>query len=192
MDYSEEIRNYLELEKQTLDTLNTSEINSVLNEIIKAYQQQGTIYIFGNGGSASTASHIANDFNKGISEYTENKFRFVCLNDNIPTVLAIANDISYDEIFRFQLRGKLQPNDLVIGISGSGNSKNVIHAVRYAQECGIRTIGITGFDGGVLRSLADLSLHVPVNNMQITEDVHLIFNHLMMSVLYKAWKIKAH
>ena len=192
MDYSEQIKDYLELEKQTLDALSPAEINSALNEILAAYERQGTIYIFGNGGSASTASHFANDFNKGISEYVENKFRFVCLNDNIATVLAIANDISFEEIFRFQLRNKLRPEDLVIGISGSGNSKNVLHAVSYAKECGVRTIGITGFGGGVLRGLADLSLHVPIHNMQITEDVHLIINHLMMSVIFRIWNIKAH
>lgn len=192
MDYTEQIKDYLELEKQTLDALSTAELNSVLNEVIAAYERQGTIYIFGNGGSASTASHFANDFNKGISEYTENKFRFVCLNDNIATVLAIANDISFEEIYRFQLRGRLRPDDLVIGISGSGNSKNVTNAVGYAKECGVRTIGVTGFDGGVLRGLADVSFHVPIHNMQITEDIHMILDHLMMSVIYRVWNIKAH
>ena len=99
--------------------------------------------------------------------------------------MAIANDIGYEEIFRFQLRGRLQPGDLVIGISGSGNSKNVLNAVEYAKECGNTVVGITGFGGGKLRELADLSLHVPVNSMQITEDIHMVFDHLMMSIFYR-------
>ena len=122
---------------------------------------------------------------QGRVEYTEKKFRFLCLNDNVPTVMAIANDIGYDEIFRFQLRGRLQPGDVVIGISGSGNSKNVLNAVEYAKECGNTVVGFTGFGGGKLRELADISLHVPVNSMQITEDVHMVFDHLMMSIFYR-------
>lgn len=192
MDYTKEIALYLSLEKEIIDALNTEDINRGLNEIVSAFERGGTIYIFGNGGSASTASHYANDFNKGISEYTEKKFRFICLNDNLPTITAIANDIGYEEIFRFQLRGKLRPGDLVIGISGSGNSKNIVNSLKYAKECGIRTLGITGYDGGKVKQLVDVSMHVPVKNIQITEDIHMIFDHLMMTVLYKAWGIAGH
>ena len=103
--------------------------------------------------------------------------------------MAIANDIGYEEVFRFQLMGKLNEKDLVIGISGSGNSKNVINALQYAKECGVRTLGITGFDGGIVRKIVDISLHVPINNMQMTEDVHMIFDHLMMTVLYQVWEL---
>ncbi|MPM80235.1 Phosphoheptose isomerase 1 [bioreactor metagenome] len=191
-DYSIKIKEYLNLEKTILDQLDISEINSAINEIVDAYQREGTIYIFGNGGSAATASHYANDFNKGISEYTEKKFRFICLNDNISTLMAVANDIGYEEVFRFQLTGKLNPRDLVIGISGSGNSKNVVNALAYAKQCQVPTIGITGYDGGKVRQIADLSLHVPISNMQITEDIHMIFDHLMMTVLYQSWQLKGH
>lgn len=192
MDYFKEIGQYLSLEKQTIDNLNIDEISAGINEIVAAYEREGTIYIFGNGGSAATASHYANDFNKGISEYTEKKFRFICLNDNVPTVMAVANDIGYEEIFRFQLRGKLQPDDLVIGISGSGNSMNVVNALTYARECGVRTLGITGYDGGKVRQMVDVSMHVPIKNMQITEDIHMMFDHLMMTVLCGAWGIASH
>jgi D-sedoheptulose 7-phosphate isomerase len=99
--------------------------------------------------------------------------------------MAIANDISYEAIFVTQLRGRVKKNDLVIGISGSGNSKNVLDAVKLAKSVGALTAGLTGYDGGELRNLADISVHVPVMSMQITEDVHLITDHLMMAVFYK-------
>ena len=159
---------------------------------MSAYEKEATVYVFGNGGSASTASHMANDFNKGISEYTDKKFRICCLNDNVPTVLAIANDIGYEDIFSFQLRNKVKPGDLVIGISGSGNSQNVINALTYAKEQGAKIIGWVGFDGGRVSKITDLTFHVPVGNMQLVEDMHLILNHLMMYVIMKEWGIKAH
>lgn len=184
-DYKSEIKEYIENEVAVLHALDVDALNEVLNLLEQAFENENMIYIMGNGGSAATASHFQNDFNKGVSEYTKKKFRFLCLNDNVPTVMAIANDIGYDEIFRFQLRGRLQPGDLVIGISGSGNSKNVLNAVEYAKECGNTVVGITGFGGGKLRELADCNLHVPVNSMQITEDIHMVFDHLMMSIFYR-------
>ena len=99
--------------------------------------------------------------------------------------MAIANDINYDEVFRFQLKGCINEGDIVIAISGSGNSTNVIKAVQYAQSQGAHIIGLTGFDGGILDILADTKLHVPINNMQITEDAHLMLNHLLVSILSK-------
>ena len=192
MDYKAHIRDYIAREKEILDMLDVEAIDAALNKIVETFENEGTIYIFGNGGSASTASHFANDFNKGISEYTEKKFRFICLNDNVPTVLAIANDIGYEEIYRFQLRGKLNPNDLVIGISGSGNSMNVVNALDYAKENGVATVGITGYTGGKVRAMCDYSLHVPIENMQLTEDVHMIFDHMMMTILYQVWGIIGH
>lgn len=184
-NYNNEITAYIENEINVLRSLDIDAINRVLNLLKETLNCENMIYIMGNGGSAATASHYQNDFNKGVSEYTEKKFRFLCLNDNVPTIMAIANDISYDEIFRFQLRGKLRPGDVVIGISGSGNSRNVINAVEYARECGNTVVGVTGFDGGKLRELADFSLHVPVDSMQITEDIHMVFGHLMMSIFYR-------
>jgi len=179
------IRDYLALEQETLQKLDREEIRSVLDAFLDTYQNEGTIYVFGNGGSASTASHMANDFNKGVSEYVDKKFHVVCLNDNVATLMAVANDISYDEVFRFQLRGKLKPGDLVIGISGSGNSANVLNAVGYAKEQGVKTVGWTGFSGGKLKELADICFWVELPNMQIVEDVHLILNHLLMNVTYR-------
>ena len=189
MDYSKSINNYLQREIEVIEALDIDMINTAMNELEMAYQREGTIYICGNGGSASTASHYANDFNKGLSEYLAKKFRFVCLNDNVPTLMAVANDIGYEEVFRFPLLNKLKPEDLVIGISGSGNSKNVVNALTYAKECGVRTMGIVGYDGGKVLDIADVSLFVPIKNMQVAEDIHMMFDHLMMSVFADVWNI---
>lgn len=184
-DYSTMIRQYISDEIAVLQKLDVQAINDVMTLLEETLEKEGMIYVFGNGGSAATASHYQNDFNKGISEYTEKKFRFQCLNDNMATVMAVANDIGYEEIFRFQLQGRLRPGDICIAISGSGNSSNVLNAAEYAKEHGCKIVGVTGFDGGKLRELCDLSLHVPINSMQITEDIHMVFDHLMMSVFYK-------
>ena len=178
MNFKKEIDIYLEHEIETLRALDIDSIDAALNLLLEAFKGGNTIYIFGNGGSSSTASHYQNDFNKGISEYTQKKFNFLCLNDNVATVMAVANDIGFEEVFRFQLQGHLKPGDLVMAISGSGNSKNVINAVEYARECGNKIIGLTGFGGGKLREISSQS-------KQITEDIHMVFDHLMMSIFYK-------
>ncbi len=184
MDFTKAIKEYYDREIRVIKSLNLDEISEAMNAIYDTYQKGGTIYVCGNGGSASTASHMQNDFNKGISEYVEKKFNFCCLNDNVPTVMAIANDIGYEEIFRFQLLNKINENDLFIGISGSGNSKNVLNAAEYAKECGIKVVGITGYKGGKLKELADYKMHVPEEDMQIDEDIHMTFDHMMMKIFY--------
>lgn len=184
-DYTKEIAAYIGHEVETLRSLDAADINRAMNLLLETFEHGNTVFVFGNGGSSATASHFQNDFNKGVSEHTEKKFNLLCLNDNVATVMAVANDIGFEEVFRFQLRGHIKPGDVVMAISGSGNSRNVINAVEYAKEQGCRVIGLTGFDGGRLRQLADVSLHAPVNSMQITEDIHMIFDHLMMSVFYK-------
>lgn len=185
MNYVNDILDYIALEIEVLKKLDAEQINAALNLLDETRQKKGRIYICGNGGSAVTASHFQNDFNKGVSEYIEIPFRFHCLNDNVATLMAIANDIGYEEVFRFQLRNNLEENDVLVAISGSGNSPNVIHAVEYAKEHGCKIIGLTGFSGGKLKELSDISLHAPVNSMQVTEDIHMIFDHLMMSIFYK-------
>lgn len=187
MDFQKDIRDYIACEIETLQKLDVEAVNEALNLLMEAQQKHKRIYIFGNGGSSATASHFQNDFGKGISEYVEDKFRFQCLNDNVATIMAVANDIGFEEVFRFQLRGVIEPGDIVMAISGSGNSQNVINAVEYAKSCGNKVIGLTGYDGGKLKELSDISLHAPVNSMQVTEDIHMIFDHLMMSVFY--WRL---
>lgn len=185
MDFKNDIKKYIACEIETLQKLDINAVNEVLNLLIDTAKKHKRIYIFGNGGSSATASHFQNDFGKGISEYVDDKFRFQCLNDNVATLMAVANDIGFEEVFRFQLNGVIEPGDVVIAISGSGNSKNVINAVEYAKKCGNKVIGLTGYNGGKLKELSDISLHVPINSMQVTEDVHMVFDHLMMSILYQ-------
>lgn len=184
MNCIQDIKDYIGLEIQVLQQLDVEKINAALNLLDETRLKKGRIYICGNGGSSATASHFQNDFNKGVSEYIETPFRFHCLNDNIATLMAIANDIGFEEVFRFQLRGNLAPDDILIAISGSGNSANVINAVEYAKAQGNKVIGLTGFSGGKLKALSDISLHVPVQSMQVTEDIHMIFDHMMMSIFY--------
>ena len=149
MNYMNDIQNYIALEIEVLKKLDVEQINAALNLLNETRQRKGRIYICGNGGSAATASHFQNDFNKGVSEYIEVPFRFHCLNDNVATLMAIANDIGYEEVFRFQLRNNLEENDVLVAISGSGNSPNVIRAVEYAKEQGCKIIGLTGFSGSL-------------------------------------------
>ena len=186
------IDEYLELERKTLEAFDRDGARAVLDAMLEAHQNEGTIYVCGNGGSATTASHMANDYNKGVSEYVEKKFRFYSLTDNAATMMSIANDINYDEIFRFQLQGRLRENDLVIGISGSGNSKNVVNALSYAKEQGVKTVALCGYNGGKMKEIADVSFHVRLNNIQIVEDMQMILNHLLMNVIQRLWDIPGH
>ncbi|BCB76628.1 SIS domain-containing protein [Phytohabitans flavus] len=170
---------YLDELKKVIDQVDVDQVTAVIDTLVRVHDRAGSVYIFGNGGSASTASHFVTDFNKGIGA----SFRLACLNDNVPTVLAVANDIGYDQVFVHQLHSLLDPTDLVIAISGSGNSPNVVEAVRYAKGRDVETVALVGYDGGQLRELADHCIHVPVPDMQKVEDVHLAMNHLMMTVL---------
>ena len=184
MDFKNAIKEYYEREIECIKRFNLDEMNDAMNAIYETYKNGGTIYVCGNGGSASTASHMQNDFNKGISEYVDKKFNFYCLNDNVSTMMAVANDIGYEEVFRFPLLNKITPNDLFIGISGSGNSKNVLNAAEYAHECGAKVLGMTGYTGGKLKEMADYIMHVDEMDMQIAEDLHMTFDHMMMKIFY--------
>lgn len=184
VDFKNAIKEYYEREIECIKRFNLDEINEAMNIILDTYNNGGTIYVCGNGGSASTASHMQNDFNKGISEYVDKKFNFYCLNDNVSTMMAVANDIGYEEVFRFPLLNKITDKDLFVGISGSGNSKNVLNAAKYAKERGAKVVGITGYSGGKLKEMADYKMHVDENDMQIAEDLHMTFDHMMMKIFY--------
>ena len=179
-----EIKEYLNAVSYNLDKLNKGSVTSFVKLLMDTYNNDGTIYIFGNGGSAATASHFCGDLIKGVSYGLEKRFRAVCLNDNTPSLMAIANDISYDDIFIEQLKNFLKKEDMVIGISGSGNSVNVVKALEYAKERGAKTSAICGFKGGRIKEIADLSIHVEVDDMELSEDIHnLIIVHCVKRVL---------
>ena len=155
----------------------------IVSVLTKARDSGRRIYVMGNGGSASTASHMASDLGKGSNRKDAPRFKAIALTDNIPVMLAWANDSSYEDIFVEQLRNHLEKGDVVIGISGSGNSENVLRAIEYANETGAETIGLSGFDGGKLAKMARTSYIVPNRCMQQVEDIHLIIEHLLSMVL---------
>lgn len=181
----EHTRHYLEEERQALDSIPLQILEDIVEILYGAYVNGNNIFVFGNGGSASTASHFSCDMNKGVSFGLKNRFRFICLNDNIPTLMAYANDQSYEDIFVEPLKNFLRPDDVVIGISGSGNSENVIKAIQYANEFGAKSVAFVGFNGGRLAKVAKISLIVPVDDIQKVEDAHLIFSHVLMQVFFK-------
>jgi len=180
-------KKYLGDLKELINTIDMNEMTEFIKELENAYKNGKTIFIMGNGGSAATASHFACDINKGVSSKLQKKFKVLCLNDNIPIMSAYANDISYDSIFIEQLKNFIMNDDLVIGISGSGNSKNILNAINYANKVGGRTFGIIGCDGGKLKSIAQKSLIVRSFDMQKIEDCHMILTHLTMQYFCKKY-----
>ena len=177
------INNYFETLKYCLDKLDREEVNNFLSLLLNARNEEKNIFIMGNGGSASTASHFCCDCNKGIRNAKEKDFKMICLNDNIPMLLAYANDISYEDIFVGQLKNFLQEGDLVIGISSSGNSKNIIKAIEYANANGAITLGLTGYNGGFLKKCAQHSVNTNINDTQVSEDIHLMLCNMTYSIL---------
>ena len=166
-----------------MDKLDREMFNRITNLLIEAYERGATIFVFGNGGSALTASHLACDINKGVSCGLQKRWKVIPLTDNLGTIMAYANDVSYDDIFVEQLKNFLQKGDVVIGISGSGNSPNVLKAVGYANDNGAVTVGFTGYDGGKLARLAHCALNAHINDMQISEDIHMMVTHILMRLL---------
>ena len=182
-DYTKDIAAYFEREKRVLDSIDKASLSEVMNVLEQARLDGRQIFIMGNGGSGATASHYCCDFNKGISIHKDKRYRMICLNDNIPTMMAYANDTSYDEVFVGPLQNFYNEGDVVLGISGSGNSGNVVKAMEWAKAHGAITIAFTGYDGGKLKQIADYGVHVPIDDMQITEDLHMVIDHCMMKIL---------
>jgi len=176
-------KNYLRELNNIFGDINSKEFEVFIGELIVAYERQSNIFVCGNGGSASTASHFACDINKGVGFGKDKRFKVICLNDNIPTLLAYANDISYDDVFVEQLKNFMVKDDLVIGVSGSGNSGNILKAIEYANKNGGNTFGICGYDGGKLKTLAQKSMVIQSNDMQKVEDIHMIVIHCAMQYL---------
>lgn len=179
-------KEYLNETKKSLDSIEgylIDKIEKVVPILTKARQNGSTVFIMGNGGSASTASHFACDLSKLTITDNLPRFKAISLTDNIPTILAWANDNSYEDIFLEQLKNLMSLEDIVIGISGSGNSKNVIKAVEYANKNGGITIGFSGYDGGKLAKCAYENINTHIYNMQRTEDMHLLLTHLITSLI---------
>lgn len=183
MSIAEGINEYLNKLNQTISSLNNNDIFTVVNVLLDAYEKNANIFVCGNGGSALTASHLACDLNKGVSFGLDKRFKVIPLTDNMGTVMAYSNDVDYECIFVEQMKNFYTKGDIVIGISGSGNSANVLKAIEYANNNAGISIGFTGYSGGKLKEMANYSINANINDMQISEDIHMILCHLIMSTL---------
>lgn len=172
------VRTYIGDLRAILDALPTEAISNLIALLHSAYLCDKQVFVMGNGGSATTASHLVCDLSKRAT-IAGRYFRVVGLTDNIAIFSAYANDDGFDGVFVEQLARRVSCGDVVIGISASGNSRNVLNAVRLAQSVGAITVGLTGMDGGQLRDIVSLSIHVPSNCMEQVEDVHLMVSHLV-------------
>jgi D-sedoheptulose 7-phosphate isomerase len=177
------VKNYLEAHTRLSQHLDVASFRAGIEVIKRAFDAGKKIITCGNGGSAYTASHYITDWNKMINLATGRKFRGLSLCDNIGLVTAFGNDISFDEVFAGQLKSLLDPGDLLVAVSGSGNSPNVLRAVEYANQVGAETLAVVGYDGGKLRPMARHHVWVPSFDMQLCEDVHLMFGHMVMKTL---------
>ncbi len=164
---------------ETIQSIDTRKVDQAIEWFDEARASNKHIFVCGNGGSASTASHFACDVVKGASFQRESRFRILALTDSLATLTAYSNDVSYECVFVEQLKNFAGPGDIVMAISGSGNSPNVIQAVEYANKLGCRTIGLTGRDGGKLGPLSQLNIHVPFHHMGRIEDAHLNICHMI-------------
>jgi D-sedoheptulose 7-phosphate isomerase len=173
------IETYIEDLKTVLDQISRQDLLAIIEALSKARQEGRTIYICGNGGSASTASHMVCDLSKNTRRDDAKRLRVIGLTDIVPTMTAYANDEGYDRIFAEPILSLLQPGDVLMAISGSGNSPNVLRGVEAANQIGATTIGLTGFQGGQLKELVDICLVVPYDSLEQIEDVHLIINHIL-------------
>ena len=176
-------KEYLTSLQEVLAHLDFSIIDRMTDAVWENYEQGRTLYIFGNGGSAALASHFACDIGKGTVAAGRKRLRTVALTDNVPLITALANDRAYKDIFSEQLAGLAEKGDTVLAISGSGNSPNVVQGLEEARKLGLRTLVLTGFAGGRVKSLADLCLIVPSDNMQHIEDAHLCATHAIFRAI---------
>jgi D-sedoheptulose 7-phosphate isomerase len=164
---------------ETLETIDTAKVEQAIEWLREARDSGRTIYTCGNGGSASSASHIVCDILKGASYQRDKRFRVLGLADSLSTMTAYSNDVDYAEVFVEQLKNWAQPGDVVIALSGSGNSANVVKALDYANSVGCKTIALTGRDGGKLAPLGQLNIHIPVEHMGRIEDAHMTILHMI-------------
>lgn len=177
---------YFDYLHSVVQRVSPQEIAGFIRTLLQARARGATVYFIGNGGSAATASHFANDLTIGTNDY-ERPFRIVSLTDNVAVLTAIGNDFGYDEVFVRQLRVLARRDDVLVGISASGNSPNLIKAFEYANSAGIKTVALTAFDGGKLKAIAHEGVHVPTAPKEYgpAEDVHMILDHLVVSYLQR-------
>ena len=177
------VEDYFTLLTETLNRISRQQVWAVIDVLYRAWQSRKQIFLLGNGGSAATASHMANDLNKFTIVPGKSRYKAIALTDNIPLMSAWANDHSYEYIFAEQLNNFVEPGDVVIAISASGNSPNVIRALETARQFQAITIGFTGNEGGILKDLVDYCVFIPDPFIGRQEDGHMILDHLMVRIL---------
>ena len=186
--YSEDIemfsKSYFQYLGEIIERINLAEIRQFVETLLDARERGVRIFFIGNGGSAATASHFANDLSFGTNDY-EKPFKVMSLTDNVPVVTALSNDFGYDDIFIRQLKIYAEKGDIVVGISASGNSQNLLEAFKYATKAGITTVALTAFNGGKLKEIADQGIHIPTGIKEYgpAEDIHMILDHLISAYL---------
>ena len=178
-----DIRHYFATVQTMLDHVPFHAVDAVVDVLLRAGEAENTIYIFGNGGSAATASHFGCDLAKRTIVAGQPRLRVLSLTDNNALMTALSNDIGYDQVFAKQLLPLVRPDDVVIGISGSGNSPNVLNAIAVANDAGATTVGFCGFDGGRLKAMVDLPIHIDCDDMAMVEDIHLMLEHAICEKL---------
>jgi len=166
-----------------LQSIDNKSVEQIISTIEMTIEKKSKIYILGNGGSAATASHMVNDLGAGLRRREIQNFNVISLADNTPVCSAIANDIGYENIFYMQLQGLLNRDDVIIALSCSGNSPNILKAVNYAKEIGSTVVGLTGFDGGELKEISHVNFHIDTNKGEygLVEDMHMILDHIIYS-----------
>jgi D-sedoheptulose 7-phosphate isomerase len=179
---------YLDDVKTLLDTIEPAEVEIWVESLLEAWQKGRRVLLMGNGGSSSSVSHIVNDMQKNLYLEAGRPLKTMCLSDCTPLMMAWANDTSWDNVFAPQVECWAEPGDVVIGVSGSGNSLNVIHGIEAAHRAGALTFGLAGFQGGKLKATAQRCIVVPSENMQRIEDVHMILLHILFSALLERAK----
>jgi D-sedoheptulose 7-phosphate isomerase len=179
------LRDYVTRVHAALEALPRDTMGTLGELLFRAYQNDKQVFVIGNGGSASTASHMAADLAKNTIGPNMRRFRIHSLNDNISLVTALANDIGYDHIFSEQLENSVRAGDVLIVISGSGNSRNVLNAMRYARRQSAQVVALLGFDGGAAIELADITVLVQSRDYGIVEDMHLVVNHILLEYFSK-------
>jgi D-sedoheptulose 7-phosphate isomerase len=161
-----------------------SSVNLLAQDMLRCWQEKRQVFFCGNGGSAGNAVHLANDFLYGIAKKTGGGLKVQALSANSAVMTCLANDIGYESIFSEQLAVQAQAGDLLIALSGSGNSPNIVRVIEQAKAMNVKSFAILGFTGGKCMEIADVPIHFPVNDMQIAEDMQLIVGHMMMQWLY--------
>ncbi len=184
MDFT--IENYISEHAKTFQAMDTQMIQRSIGMVFDTIAEDKKIITCGNGGSSSTASHYITDWNKMYNLASGEKFRGLCLADNLGLITAFGNDLSYDEVFSGQLNSVMDAGDLLVVVSGSGNSANILNAINTAKNLGGKTLGVLGYDGGKAMPLCDEVFHVPSWDMQICEDLHLSFGHIVMKAICRS------